>query len=81
MDNKVIGEETCPRCKGEGKLPVWLAPPPCKPDCVNNLSEYPQEVMYWLCFTHINPVPTLWRADERARCIAMLVEHASKNTG
>ena len=79
MENRIIGQLPCEHCGGAGTLPDWLAPPPCKPDCVETLREYPQEendgriVMYWLC-DNGHWMPTLWRAHQRTRCIAALTE-------
>jgi len=76
-ENRVIGENICPLCQGKGKLPVWLAPPPCIPDCAPNLRAYPQsDGMYWLCFTHVEPVPTLWTDQNRELCLKELAQKA-----
>ncbi|KKK88753.1 hypothetical protein LCGC14_2739970 [marine sediment metagenome] len=71
MKNRIIDHRDCPSCDGSGKLEVWLAPPPCTPDCVKKLREYPQgrEGMMWLCDKPSHPIPTLWRPAERTRCL------------
>ena len=74
MENKLIGTRNCPTCKGEGKLPEWLAPPPCVPDCAETLTKYHEG--YWLCFVHTVPVPNLWRDDQRERCLNALDRQA-----
>lgn len=68
--NKQIGTKECPNCKGEGRLPVYLAPLPCEVECAKRLSPY--EENYWLCFKHTNPVPNLWSNSERNRCLKEL---------
>ena len=71
VKNRIIDHKDCPSCDGSGKLEVWLAPPPCTPDCVKKLREYPQgsEGMMWLCDKPSHPIPTLWRPAERTRCL------------
>lgn len=75
IENRLIGAKECPLCKGAGQLPEWLAPLPCSPNCVKSLKEYPQsDGMYYLCFIHTNPVPTLWREYQRENCLKELSE-------
>jgi hypothetical protein len=74
--NRYIGEKKCSTCKGKGTLPEYMAPPPCDIECAANLSPY--EKGYWLCFTHTNP-PTLWRDNERERCLKELGQEGSKH--
>lgn len=43
----------------------------CGPECAPSLEEYSQPSgMYYLCFTHARPVPTLWTAAARAAALA-----------
>ena len=43
----------------------------CGSECAPNLLEYQQRSgMYYLCFTHAEPVPALWTAAARAAALA-----------
>jgi len=43
----------------------------CGPECAANLEKYPQRSgMYYLCFTHAQPVPPLWTAAARTAALA-----------